>query len=808
MVGNWTPQAQATMTGDNFITEITGDFTDATVVDVDSEGRIFVGSKGDIWRSEDNGDTWTKVLDGTEVADGPYLLFVDDKDYIHADLWKSVEAQDSIYRSIDNGDSWSETLTNVIWNWGVDQAPNGTIYIATYGTPPAPHCLRSSNDNGATWNVVYNLTGQIKHIHTVKANPSNNDVWIATGDGLSNTTIQRFRNDTQTWETLINSTYYCSTDILFDDECAYCLPDGQEYVRRVPYRADADEFETVWCTRYGPKSSTNFAFRGIGFEYTDDMLLFGTEDGQLWGSWDGEHWVKIADFGDAQSIFSFSRRRPIYFTERTQGKLYRLDVTKEVLVRLYYQVLFVNNQRGYKNNAVSFTLEQRIGNGSDNRLELTDVGLSSVQATIIGLSHNNYFNNSGFETGDTTGWTISGAGTGTHTVVSDVKYEGTYSFKVEKISADGWDKELKQLDISTQNNTISICTFYIKGNITIESISTPPFSVVWYEGATPKQADNFDLTTSWNRITSTYMTSASSVHPSLLFRKGYNVTYWVDGLTCEQPEQDGFTWYGLGADSVQSMSSVQYMIGMQNTTNPTLTINSQTVSHTGTLTNGTESSATSLSGILTGAVQVSANIQGSGQAILKINGTRLLYEDSIILKGRTNSIYHGRYYGTFSPTTTTTDLIAVTNLASNITSVSYANNKLTLTITSPSSTTSTSKVYCGNKGKPERVTGATYWSYNSATHICTVTIIHSSSKQVVLDWSETPTARLYGMILAILPFAPLVILPFVFGLLILAVKTGAGAEIENLVFYIFALAIGIVIMAIIIGTLSVVLNVY
>jgi len=148
------------------------------------------------------------------------------------------------------------------------------------------------------------------------------------------------------------------------------------------------------------------------------------------------------------------------------------------------------------------------------------------------------------------------------------------------------------------------------------------------------------------------------------------------------------------------------------------------------------------------------------------------------------------------------------NYVGTLSSPSYLSNKLTFTVSAPSGNTSITKVYCGNKGKPERVTGATYWSYNSATHICTVTVIHSNSKQVVLDWNKTPTAMLYGMILAILPFTPLVILPFVFGLLILAVKTGVGAEIENLVFYIFALAIGIVIMAIIIGTLSVVLNVY
>jgi len=191
--------------------------------------------------------------------------------------------------------------------------------------------------------------------------------------------------------------------------------------------------------------------------------------------------------------------------------------------------------------------------------------------------------------------------------------------------------------------------------------------------------------------------------------------------------------------NIESIEHLQYQpspyfADTLDTLNPSVTINGQTVSHSGTLANGSESPSTTLTEILSGPIQVDANIHGSRQAILKITGTRVLYEDSIILKGRTSNVYYGRYYGTFSPTTTTSDLIAVTNLQANITTLTYASNKLTLTIDSPSGTTSTTKVYCGDKGESTSVVSATSWSYNNTSKILTTTATHSSSITITVKW--------------------------------------------------------------------------
>jgi len=206
------------------------------------------------------------------------------------------------------------------------------------------------------------------------------------------------------------------------------------------------------------------------------------------------------------------------------------------------------------------------------------------------------------------------------------------------------------------------------------------------------------------------------------------------------PQEQDSVWHFRGSVPTNYTHKLSYFTGTKNTTNPTITISGQTVSYSGELTNGTESTATSLSGILTGAVEITATIGGSGQAILKIIGTRVLYEDTIILQGRKANVYYGRYYGTFSPTTTTNNLIAVTNLASNITTLSYGNNKLTITINAPTGTTSTTEIYTASKGKPTSVTGATSWSYDGGTKLLTLTASHSSSVTITIDWTTTSTS--------------------------------------------------------------------
>ena len=69
---------------------------------------------------------------------------------------------------------------------------------------------------------------------------------------------------------------------------------------------------------------------------------------------------------------------------------------------------------------------------------------------------------------------------------------------------------------------------------------------------------------------------------------------------------------------------------------------------------------------------------------------------------------------------------------------SYSNDALTITTVGVSRTSSTYKVYCGSKGEPTSVTGATSSSYDSTTEILTLTAIHTGPTTITISWVAEP----------------------------------------------------------------------
>jgi hypothetical protein len=70
------------------------------------------------------------------------------------------------------------------------------------------------------------------------------------------------------------------------------------------------------------------------------------------------------------------------------------------------------------------------------------------------------------------------------------------------------------------------------------------------------------------------------------------------------------------------------------------------------------------------------------------------------------------------------------------TSISYSGNKLSFTVSAPSGTSSTTKVYVGDKGEPSSVFGADFWSYDNSTKILTILSTHSSLIQIIIWWES------------------------------------------------------------------------
>lgn len=750
LIGNTTPYVDATLNGDSFVKEIATIPSGANLIAADSTGRLFLAADNDIYYSLDSGATWTKTLDGkTGSPHLPFLLFVDYRDYIYTQI--STDTLDSLWRSTDHGMTWAAVLNNTQLGWHMTESANGTLYWNTYTTDNEDR-IYASSDGGATWSIFYDMTNQVDHFHWVEAHPSDpNILYVSTGDGVGDAWIQRYNGTA--WETICNSTdpyaKMQTTSIAIDDDYVYFFNDASNWSVRMPHSGTSTrDFEGIFDLRSYLKTSNNV----YDATKNGDVFLFGTSAGQLWASWDGKRWVKVFDAGEGHIIRSISRKGfPHYFVDTDGNRLYRLSLTKEDVIQQFFAEY--NMRRGFVSNNDTYTLEQRITNGT-NYLDLTEVALTNVHASIEGLSvAKTAHPNAGFEWNNKTGWEESLNG-GVSSIAED-SANGTYAYRVIKTTAQSDPTLLRQTSfIKCRQGDKIVLSFFAKATTPL----TNGLVVTIHNGTgSAKARVDLTLTTSWKQYTFWYIVTAQMASASHLFTfQRVNQTTWIDSVMF-YVDQTVLVFGGAGStnsvtflDKYHHYCDVSQYIdfshpiwetGTLNTQNPSLTIDGQTVSYLGTLTNGTESASTSLSGIIVGAVQVDTAIQGSGQAIVKITGTRVLYEDSAVFEGRRDAVFFGRYYDDFLPVTTTTDLIVVTNLEGTIKSLSSTSEKTAFAVDSSSSINSTIKVYVGDRGQPWAVLGAASWDYSVELRIITINATQHIPREVVIYWidSVSPT---------------------------------------------------------------------
>ena len=81
--------------------------------------------------------------------------------------------------------------------------------------------------------------------------------------------------------------------------------------------------------------------------------------------------------------------------------------------------------------------------------------------------------------------------------------------------------------------------------------------------------------------------------------------------------------------------------------------------------------------------------------------------------------------------------MSINTIGSSHSQVAYSSfskaRKLTLLFVGDSGVNVKRQIYCGENGKPTKFIGATSWNYNSATHIVTVYVTHSSGKEVEVE---------------------------------------------------------------------------
>ncbi len=143
------PQSPDQGSGQNFWAHTNGpQGGDGIALATNPSGDVFVGTQGDgVFRSTDNGETWTGVNNGL-TATNVRALAINSASHIFAGTFGGA------FRSTDNGDSWTAVNNGLEFPFVISLAINssGDIFAGTFEGGG----VYRSTDNGDNWTLVDN----------------------------------------------------------------------------------------------------------------------------------------------------------------------------------------------------------------------------------------------------------------------------------------------------------------------------------------------------------------------------------------------------------------------------------------------------------------------------------------------------------------------------------------------------------------------------------------------------------------------------------------------------------------------------
>ena len=151
-----------------------------------NDGTLYAGSNETLLKSLDQGLTWRPLLtfNGSAPVDIA-RIYVNNLNYLFASPSSSAAANElGLWRSIDNGQTWTNVLPLPL-NCSISsiaEDSNGNLFAGIYTTGTIGNAsICKSVDGGANWSTVYYDSGA-RHVHYVTVDKSNNYVYAAIGD--------------------------------------------------------------------------------------------------------------------------------------------------------------------------------------------------------------------------------------------------------------------------------------------------------------------------------------------------------------------------------------------------------------------------------------------------------------------------------------------------------------------------------------------------------------------------------------------------------------------------------------------------
>lgn len=169
---------------------------------VNSSGHLFAGIDGrGIIRSTDNGNTWERINTGL-IDSRVYSLAVLSNDYVFAGTFHGF-----IFRSMDNGDNWTriDSLASPVWDFTTDKTDHifaGTDSGIFRSTDNGNNWIQTNESLTKLWSLSANSAGHIF------AGTIGNGVFRSTDKGNNWTQISAGLTDMTVWSITINSNGY------------------------------------------------------------------------------------------------------------------------------------------------------------------------------------------------------------------------------------------------------------------------------------------------------------------------------------------------------------------------------------------------------------------------------------------------------------------------------------------------------------------------------------------------------------------------------------------------------------------------
>jgi hypothetical protein len=214
----------------------------------------------EIWRSLDQGLTWTRIAMLNKgilgrIARRPFLGHILRLGVYNLLPLKSgtilCVANRKIYRSTDGGSTFTPVFDRFRGRrplrMGMCEDRHGNVFLGEYwlNKEREPVRLWNSQDDGQTWDAVYTWpAGEIRHIHLVQSDPYDDLLWVATGDQDEECRIlcsrdggasfEKVGGGSQDWRTV--SLLFTTGALFWGTDIGIDVPEQENFIYRLDRR--------------------------------------------------------------------------------------------------------------------------------------------------------------------------------------------------------------------------------------------------------------------------------------------------------------------------------------------------------------------------------------------------------------------------------------------------------------------------------------------------------------------------------------------------------------------------------------------